>query len=199
MHLTMTFDATSSPYPVGYEADDAERRSRLTVFFRLLLAIPLFLAAYVYGVVLCLTAFLAWFAIVLTGRWPRGLYRAEAWVLRFYARLHAYVYLVTDAYPPFGGGEHPEYPVRIAIAEPKPRYSRLKAFFRLLLAIPVMIIAYALNIVGELAAVLAWFAIVVTGRQPRSLQGMLDFSVAYYTRATAYFFLLTEEWPPFSL
>ena len=70
--------------------------------------------------------------------------------------------------------------------------------FRLILAIPVLIIQYAMQIVAQVGAVLAWFAIVVLGRQPKGLQDMIALGMSYQQRATAYMALLTEDWPPFT-
>src|SRR5580704_12785045 len=62
----------SVPYPVTFEADYAERRNRLTTFFRLIMAIPLAIVLYVYAIVAAVAVLIAWFAIVFTARYPRG-------------------------------------------------------------------------------------------------------------------------------
>jgi hypothetical protein len=187
-----------SPYPIGYEADFAVERSRLTTFFRYILAIPLFIVAIFYAIGLVFCTLIAWFSIVFTGRWPGGLYDFAVGATRYLARVTAYTRLITDVYPPFDGGEHPEYPVRLKIAPPLESYSRLKTFFRPLLAIPVMLIAYALNILGNIATFLTWVLVVITGKQNRGLQDALNLATAYGIRANAYYGLIVEVWPPFS-
>ena len=122
-----------------YDQSPPIKRSRLTVFFRLLLLIPHFIWALLYGIAACIVVFIAWFAILFTGKYPAGMYEFVAGYLRYYTRLSAYGYLVVDTYPPFDGGEHPEYPVRLQIGPPQAKYSRLKVFFRFILAIPVYI------------------------------------------------------------
>ena len=62
----------------------------------------------------------------------------------------------------------------------------------------MLIISYAMQIVAEVGALLAWFAIVILGRQPKGLQDMIALGLSYQQRATAYFALLTEDWPPFT-
>jgi hypothetical protein len=173
-----------------------EHRSRLTTFFRLLLAIPHFLVAYVWGIAAALVVIAAWFAVVITGRYPAGLYDFVAGFLRYTTALHGYVLLLTDEYPPFAS-DTASYPIRLTLPPRRPQYSRAKAFFRLILAIPVLIILYAMAIVYEIGAVIAWFAIVVLGRQPRGLQDMIALGLSYQQRAYPYIFLLTESWPPF--
>ncbi len=189
---------TPSAYPVGYQVEFVERRSRLTTFFRMLMAIPVLLVMIVYGIVAYVAVVIAWFALLITGRYPEGLYGLVGGVLRLATRANAYMWLATDTYPPFGLGEHPEHPVQVPIGPPKASYSRLKVLFRIILGIPVILINYALGIVLEIAALLSWFWIVVTGRQHSGLQSALDLGLAYSTRHNAYFALLTEDWPPFS-
>lgn len=184
-------------YPVGFEMDYAVERSRVTTFFRLLLAIPHIIMLYAYTIALLVAWVVAWFALVITGRWPEGLYRFVSGYLRYAVRVSAYLYLGTDAYPPFSGAEDPTYPVRVPIAPPLGAYSRLKVFFRGIYGILAMVIRYAMGIVIAFVSLLSWFAIVFTGRQPQSLQNALHFALAYTTRADALLFLLTETYPPF--
>jgi hypothetical protein len=114
-------------------------------------------------------------------------------VLRWSARVSGYVYLLTDAYPPFGDGEHPfnvelDYPTRL---------SRLLIFVKWLLAIPHYIVLYFVGLVVNVITLIAFFAILFTGRYPR---GMFDFVVGYYRwsyRVQAYVGLMTDAYPPF--
>ena len=100
-------------YPVTFEADYVESRNRLTTFFRLILAIPLVIWLVLYGIVAELAIVVAWFAIVITGEYPRGLYDFVAGFTRFATRTLAYTALLCDPYPSFGGAEDPAYPVRM--------------------------------------------------------------------------------------
>jgi hypothetical protein len=182
-------------YPVEFEMDFVERRSRLTTFFRSLLAIPHFFFAAVYGIAFYVVYIIAWFALMFTGRWPAGLYEFAGGFLRYITRLSAYLYLGVDDYPPFSGAPDDSYPVRVHIAPPLARYSRVKVFFRSIYAILAMVIRYALSIVISVVAFLSWFAIVITGRQPAALQNALSFALSYTTRADGLIFLITETYP----
>jgi hypothetical protein len=184
-------------YPVAFEMDYIERRSRLTTFFRYILAIPQVFFAVVYGIAFYVVLIIAWFALMFTARWPDGLYQFAGGFLRYITRLGAYLYLGVDPYPPFTGADDDSYPVRVHIAPPLERYSRVKVFFRPIYAILAMVIRYALGIVISVVAFLSWFAIVITGRQPASLQNALSFSLDYTTRADALIFLITQTYPPF--
>lgn len=92
-------DAT---YPVSLDLSrPVTPRDRVTVGFRLILAIPQLLAVWVLGVAWFLTTLVAWFSILLTGRYPAELYRFGVGVLRWSTRVEAYILLLDDAYPPF--------------------------------------------------------------------------------------------------
>jgi hypothetical protein len=186
------------PYPVTFRADYVEKRSRLTSFFRLILVIPHLIAYSFYGIAAGVLVIVAWFALLFTGRYPQGMYDFVAGFLRYETRVFGYGCLLTDEYPPFSGDAAIAYPVDLNIAPPKESYDRLKVFFRIILAIPVLIISYAMRIVAEVGALLAWFAIVILGRQPKGLQDMIALGLSYQQRATAYMSLLTEDWPPFT-
>jgi hypothetical protein len=90
------------PYPVTYtEVDPPQPRNRLTVGFRLLLIIP---HAIVLAFVLLawwITSVVAWFAILITARYPEGLYRFGVGAMQWVLRVETYVLLLVDEYPPF--------------------------------------------------------------------------------------------------
>jgi hypothetical protein len=186
------------PYPVTFRADYVEKRSRLTSFFRLILVFPHLIAYSFYGIAAGVVVIVAWFALVFTGRYPRGMYDFVAGFLHYETRVFGYGCLLTDQYPPFSGDAAVSYPVDLDIAPPKESYDRLKVLFRIILAIPVLIISYAMRIVTEVGALIAWFAILFLGRQPKGLQDMTALGLSYQQRATAYMALLTEDWPPFT-
>lgn len=186
-----------SEYPVAYRQSPPEQRNRLTVFFRLIVVIPHLIWACLYGFAFGVVVLIAWFVIVFTARWPSGMYEFAAGFLRFYGRVLAYLYLVSDTYPPFDGGEHPEYDVTITIAPPQERYSRVKTGFRFILAIPVLIIQYFFSLWLFAVAVIIWIVAVFTGKTSAGLTEAMRMPMAYYVRSTAYVYLVTEDWPPF--
>jgi hypothetical protein len=187
-----------STYPVTFEADYTERRSRLTTFLRLLLAIPHYIVLTLYGIGAFVAVVVAWFALLFTGRWPQGLYDFTASFLRYYTRVNAYTFLLVDPYPPFSGAEDPSYPVRLNVGPPLSDYNRLKVLLRIFYVIPAYLIVYVLNIVMELAAIASWIVIVITGKQPKGLQDVIGLGVSYISRAYALFMLVTETYPPFT-
>lgn len=184
-------------YPVTFEADYHEQRSRLTAFFRLLLAIPLAIWAYVFGIVSLILIAISWLVIVITGRFPAALYEFVSGYVRFLTRVIAYASLLCDPYPSFGPGDDPDYPVRMTFAGPLEKYSRLRTFFRAILAIPVAVLRYVMQLLLEVGAFAAWFVILFTGKMPRGLFDVMVLANSYTARSDAYLYLLTETYPPF--
>jgi hypothetical protein len=187
-------------YPVTYEADyPGGGRNRLTTFFRSIVVIPWMIVAALYGFVASVAIVIAWFALVFTGRYPEGLYNFVAGYIRMITRVNGFYYLATDEWPPFNGEENPSYPLRVGIPPPKPEYSRLKAGFRLIVGIPVLLLSYVQGLIALVIAIIGWFAILFTGTLSEGLFTPLRSALAYQARGTAYFGLLTEDYPPFSL
>lgn len=180
---------------VVYDPTPALERSRVTVFFRGILWFPHYVTLLFYGIGYVFAVMFAWFAIVVTGKYPQGLYDFNVKVLKYYARLSSYLYLQVDQYPPFGLGDHPEYPTQLHIGPAKQEYSRVKALFRVVLGVPVVLINYAMFLVLGVMAVMVWFAGVILGKTPEGLHGPLNLGLSYYARAAAYFALVTEDWP----
>jgi hypothetical protein len=183
-------------YPIAYQADLPQERNRLTVFFRLLAAIPILIVGIFYIIAAFFCVIVAWFALLFTGTYPPGLYGFVRGVNQFMARMNGYIYLQTDVYPPFDTGEHPEYPVRLQIPETPGEQNKTTVLLRIFLFIPVYIIQYAFSIAAELVALAMWFAALFTGKSPEGLHNALTFLLGYTTRAVAYGCLLTDKWPP---
>jgi hypothetical protein len=90
------------PYPVQLELRAAsEPRDKLSVAFRVILAIPQIIAVWALTIAWAVTTFIAWLAILFTGRYPAGLYHFSQGVLRWTIRVEAYLLLLQDEYPPF--------------------------------------------------------------------------------------------------
>jgi Domain of unknown function (DUF4389) len=183
-------------YPIAYEADYVRERNRLTTFFRLILAIPWIIVAYIYQVAAFVVVVIAWFALVILGRHPQWAYDFNAGAVRYFTRTLAWAYLQTDQFPPFGIGPDPTYPVRVQVAPRADRQSRLKALFRIILAIPLLFVAYAINFIQTGSAVVAWLTIVFRGYQPAGIHNALAFANAWHARMFGYLLLLRDEYPP---
>lgn len=184
--------AAAVAHPIDLVVTDDLHRSRLTVFFRLLLAIPHFVWLAVYGIVAELAVVVAWFAALVIGRLPDGLHNFLAGFVRYSTRVNAYVLLLANPFPPFGGGG--SYPVDVRIAGPEGQ-SRLTVLFRLLLAIPAGVLTYVFRIVNNVVALLAWFYCLVMGRMNGGMRDLSAWLLRYEVQTYAYVFLLTGRYP----
>ena len=123
------------PYPVRIVVTDDLVRSRLTVFFRAILAIPHYIWAFLLGTVVALLVFVNWFILLVKARTPDGIHGFVAGYIRYLTHLEAYFLLAADPYPGFYLIGSDPYPVDLEIDPPQPQ-SRWKTVFRLFLAVP---------------------------------------------------------------
>src|SRR4051795_8285391 len=103
-------------YPVRLVGGQDLQRSRLTVFFRILLVIPHAIVLFFYAIVAYLVVIVSWFAALATGTVPTGLHDFNAGFLRYYTRVGTYATILADPFPPFGPGG--SYPVDLEIDPP---------------------------------------------------------------------------------
>jgi len=191
--------ATMGPteFPVRYDVDYPEELNRWLIFVKWLLAIPHFLILFALGAVSGIIGVIAFFAILFTKRYPRGLFDFVVNVNRWNANVGAYTGLLRDEYPPFSW-EPANYAVKYEVDYPD-ELNRWLPLIKWLLAIPHQIVLIVLYVVALFVWVIAWFAILFTARFPR---GMFDFVVGvtrWGYRVNAYTSLLRDEYPPFSL
>ena len=211
----------TAPLPIRIVVTDDRERSRVTVFFRLLLAIPHLIVVLLWGIAAFAVTIILWIALVVEGKAPRTLQEFVASYLRYATQVSAYLYLAAGPYPSFGGA--PGYPIDLEI-DLAPRQSRGRVAARLVLAFPTFLLIAALggglsggnsagvtssssgsddwwlNVwglggVSLTAAVLAWFAILVRGRMPLGLRDLLTYCIGYTAHATGYFLLVTDRYP----
>lgn len=193
---------------------DDLRRSRLTVFLRLLLALPHLVWLALWGIAASVAAFVLWLAVLIEGTAPVAVHGFVAGYLRYATQLAAYVFLAANPFPGFRGA--PGYPVDLEIAPPG-RQSRWTALVRLVLVLPAAFLAAALG--GGLAwagvsgiyvffvviaatsgaagaaGFLVWFAALVRGHAPRGLRDLTAYALGYNAQAAGYALLLTGRYP----
>lgn len=187
-------------YPVTYEADFNPVPNRWTTFFRPLLAIPWLIVAVFWGILFLFTHFFAWIAIIILGRYPEWLFNFNSGVVRFGVRIGAWFYLQTDEWPSFGLSDDPAYPIRVNFAPREERQSRLKALFRLILALPVaIVVSYGSRVVLAGLFVIAWLTIVFRGYMPEAVHNALTFVNSLDARVIGYIAFLTDDYPPIGL
>jgi hypothetical protein len=136
---------------------------------------------------------ICWFAALFLGRLPDGLAGFLAGYLRWSTRVYAYLFLLTDKYPPFELADA-DYPVRLLVRPG--RLNRLAVLFRLILVIPAWIIG-ALLVYGmwTITMFVTWLIVLIAGRMPQPLHEAIAAGMRFQTRLTAYVFLLTGSYP----
>ena len=176
-----------------YDVEHSETRNRVTVVFRIILAIPHLIVSQVWGYLAQVLAVVQWFIILFTGNRNEDIWKLQKSWLEYSCRVVGYTDLLFDPYPAFGTAPGP-VPVRSDIAFEGPA-NRLTSGLRLIWLIPALVIAAVFGIAAAVVVVISWFAIVITGRQPR---GMWDFVlkyVRYYLQVQSYGLLMTDTYP----
>jgi hypothetical protein len=209
-----------SPYPLRLTGELAPRLSRGLWLIKWLLAIPHFIALFFLWIAFAVVSVIAFFAILFTARYPRGLFDFNVGVLRWSWRVGFYSYsaLGTDQYPPFTLKDDPEYPARLEVEYPASLSRGLVLVKWWLLALPHYLVvavfaggAWAawtgagpewMFSSGGLVGLLVVFAGVVllfTGRYPSSLYDFVLGMNRWVYRVGAYAALMTDSYPPFRL
>jgi len=135
-------DGISGERPVRLKVADDLERTRLTVLFRLFLAIPVLIWVTLYGIGAFFAAFANWLAVLVQGEVPDSLHGFVASYVRYATQVSAYVFLAADPYPWFRSQE--DYPIDLEIDAPV-RQGRWGGFFRLILALPALALAAVLG------------------------------------------------------
>lgn len=179
--------------PIRLVVLDELRRSRLTVFFRLPLAFPHLVWLTLWGIVAVLAAIVNWLATLIAGRSPAWLHRFLSAYLRYQLDVGAFLYLVGNPFPGFTGAEE-TYPVALYVGS-RARQNRWTVLFRIVLALPALVLARAFSLLLVVIAVLGWFAALATGRMPLGLRNAGAFALRYTAQTNAYLFMLTDAYP----
>jgi hypothetical protein len=189
-------------YPLNIEVAGVLEVPRWRPLVNWLLVIPHLVWLWVLTIALQVLAIIGWFAILITGRLPEGWGDFMVGVLRYQWRILAYLYAWTEEYPSFtpptGYPDPGDFPAVLA-SVPASERNRLTVLFRIFMVIPQYIVLYFVGIAAGVLLLIAWFIVLFTGRWP---EGMRRFCVGYYRwsiRLQAYFFLITDVYPPFSL
>ena len=208
----------TDPYPVQLEGELDETTSRWLWIIKWFLLIPQIVVLVVLYLGLVFSWIFTFFAILITGRYPRGLFDYNVGVLRWGWRVSFYGFGVfgTDKYPPFSLEDKPDYPARLHVAYPE-NLNRWLVLVKWFLAIPHLIVVgilvggsssateqngWSSNGSIGLITILALVAVVVlafNARYPREIFDLLLGLHRWIFRVYAYMLLMTDTYPPFRL
>jgi 2-(1,2-epoxy-1,2-dihydrophenyl)acetyl-CoA isomerase len=183
----------SGRHPVRLTVNDDLQRWRLTVFFRLFLALPLAVVVGLWTYLVLILAIPNWLITLFRGRPAEGLAGWTTRMLRLSVHVNAYTYLLADPYPSFRGWPG-TYPVDLVV-DPPGRQNRWKTAFRIVLGIPALIFAYALGYVVLFVTLLGFVFALWTGRYPRGFRDLGAYWLRYQSQTLAYLLLLTDRYP----
>lgn len=197
-------------YPIRIDVPRPPKQSRLTnfplfigLFIRWLLLIPQFIVLYFMGLAALIVYFIATFAILFTGRYPRGMWDFAIGVQRWSTNVSGYTYSLYDKYPPFSTSQE-DYPLTFE-ADYAGKFSRILNFpifgqlIKFLLVLPHILILLFMQLAAYLIIFVACFAILFSGTFPEGMHRYVVGVLRWQTRVNCYVVALTDKYPPFSL
>jgi hypothetical protein len=191
-------------YPASFSFDPPERIANWRPLVHWLLVIPHLLVVTALQRVAQALAVISWFAIVFTGRLPAGIARFQAMYIRYAIRTATFTGFLREEYPPFtldttitDPGDDPR--VRVEVEPQIEDRNRVTTGFRLILALPHLIVLALLAIALAIVAIIGFFAVVFTGQWPEALRTFALGVGRWWVRVQAYLLLLTDDYPPFTL
>jgi len=201
-----------APYPVDLDVQyPTEPRNRVTVLFRVVLAVPVVLLLALFqgtsvsvdtpngGALLGGFLFLPTLLLLLfRHRYPRWWFDFNVQLLALVNRISVYLLLLRDEYP--STEDRQALDLRVPYPDAKTALSRGLPLVKWLLAIPHYIVLVILSIGVVVAVIIAWFAILLSGRCPRGIHDFLVGYLRWSARVYCYALLLTtDRYPPFRL
>lgn len=179
---------------VDLTLDGNREQRRVTVAFRIILAIPHWIFASVLSMVAFVVIFFAWFAVLFTARMPQGMGDFLARILQYQTRVYAYgQLLLAGRFPPFDLGPA-DYAVELEL-DPPERFNRAAVFFRFFLQLFAVIVSQVVLTGTTVILFFVWLVTLVSGQVPASAYLAFACILRYQMRTWAYVGMLTTEYP----
>jgi len=185
----------SPNHPAALEIAYPSELNRWLPLVKWLLAIPHFIVLAFVAFGAFFVAIWAFFAVLFTGRWPRGAFDYLVGTFRWAYRVAAYFHLMVDAYPPFSLADDPDYPVRLNVDYPE-RIDNWRPLVQWLLAIPYLFVAGVLYWFTGVLTFIAFFTVLFTKKIPREMFELMMPGLRWNLRGNAYAYFMTDRYPP---
>ncbi len=185
-------------YPARLEIFHREKQSRITAFFRLLLALPAILVMLFLTALTAITCFLAGVGIVILGVYPKWLFDLNVTVCRLEFKTTAYILLLIDEYPLSDHSD--EISIEVDYPDVDTDLARLMPLVKWLLVFPnAFVLSLGLHLFWFIAPI-SWLLVLFSGHYPRALFDFSTGMLRWWLRVRAYTsMLVTDQYPPFSL
>ncbi|GAB0106496.1 hypothetical protein JMUB6875_54820 [Nocardia sp. JMUB6875] len=180
--------------PVELDVFPPDRQRRWTVLLRLLLAIPQLIVVWALTIATEVAMLLGWFAALGMGRLPDWCGEFIRACLGYTVRVHGYLLLLIDQYPPYSLDSSVEYPIRVHFPAPT-RLNRFAVLFRFPLALPMLLLTGLLFIGWGVLAVILWLITLIAGYPPRPVFQASAALLRTQLRTSAYFAMVTPTYP----
>jgi hypothetical protein len=194
----------NSSYPATFGFDAPEKVANWRPIVNWLLAIPHLVILYGLRILAQVVGIISWFTILFTGELPESFANIQTMYMRYELRTYTFYLFMCEEYPPFAfgmtaadTGEDPR--VRVDFQPQLADRNRLTVAFRIILVIPHLIALFVLDIVATVLTIIAFFAVLFTGRWPEGMRAFVLNVMRWYLRVQTYYLLLTDEYPPFEL
>jgi hypothetical protein len=189
-----------------FEIHRQERYSRVELILRsflgnIYMVLPHLFLLFFVSIASGFLGFLAWWAVLFTGKYPRSFFNFQVDVLKWSTRLQARIFNLSDGYPAFGMKAEDE---KIILHIAYPDYlSRglllLRLFFQFFyVLIPHGFCLFFRLIACAIAVFIAWWAVLITGEYPKGIHEFVVGTLRWTTRLNIYLSFLTDKYPPFS-
>ena len=189
-------------YPLTLDLDAPLKVARWRPLVHWLLAIPHYIMLYALGLLAGFVFVFSWFAILFTGKMPESFFGLLCMEMRYRWRVSTYLAFMREAYPPFTfdttAADPGTDPARLSF-EPPGALSRGLIFVKWLAVIPHLIVLFFLGIGALFVLLFGFFAVIITGAWPAGARNYVIGVQRWSNRVTMYFYLMTDQYPPFSL
>jgi hypothetical protein len=200
--MEQTDNADSLTYVIAHQERYSRGELLLRSFFGFIyMVIPHAFLLFFISIASVVLGFIAWWAVLFTGQYPRSLFDFQVSLFRWNARLSARLLNLADGYPAFGMGAA-DSRVDVQIAYPE-SLSRILLLVRLFFGYIYVIIPHGFLLLFRTLAMyfvifIAWWAVLITGKYPKGMHDFVVGTLRWGTRVNAYMSFLTDKYPPFS-